>query len=173
MPTHGKSYIRCSDDDSNSSDDCHHFPFWGQTGAWQSSSGDSEETGLCVAEHDRVGLGLGWASTPAGATQGPSQANVTFSTLYLWLLLTYFPSWNFYFLRGNPAFANNATILQGPAVPQSICMSVGGTRSLSLTLFRDGTGRERQRTGTGHCGDVQEPLEPLPTSSPGLPSLAG
>lgn len=95
---------------------------------------------------------------------------MTASTLYLWLLVIYILSWNLHFPRGNPTIANNAKILQGPAVPYSIHMSVSGTGSLLLALFWDG--RERQETGTELCGDVRG-LEPLPTSSPGLPSLAG
>lgn len=111
MSAHGTSHIHCSNDGNKSCDDCHHFLFWDQTGGQQSSSEYSEETGVCIARDDRADLGLGCVSGLVEAAQGPSQGNVTASTLYLWLLLIYIPSWNFSFPRGNSTIVNNAKIL--------------------------------------------------------------
>ena len=65
MSAHGTSHIHCSNDGNKSCDDCHHFLFWDQTGGQQSSSGDSEETGVCIARDDRAALGRGVWQWPA------------------------------------------------------------------------------------------------------------
>lgn len=121
-------------------------------GGQQSSSGDSEETGMCIARDDRAAPGLRCVSALVEAAQGSSQGNVTASTLYLCLLLIYIPSWNFSFPRGNSTIVNNAKILQGPAALHSIWSSISRTWSLFLALFWDG---KKGKGWAELCGDMQ------------------
>lgn len=120
-------------------------------GGQQSSSGDSEETGMCIARDDRAAPGLRCVSALVEAAQGSSQGNVTASTLYLCLLLIYIPSWNFSFPRGNSTIVNNAKILQGPAALHSIWSSISRTWTCSWRFSGMGKKARAGQSFVGTC----------------------
>lgn len=77
------------------------------------------------------------------AAQGPSQAKGTPGTLYLWLLFISMASWNFYFPGGTQDLTPCHKGLQDQATPDSIRVSVGGTRRVFLGPLGKEQGRQR------------------------------